>query len=154
VTTVSPSRTEAIDVVAQTLLPRASLLTRLLLRSGTRSLSRTEAGMLSTLLEGPRRITELAETEAVAQPTVTQIVDKLQARGLVARERSPHDGRVVLVTATDAGRAELADVREQYRALMRDTVQELSDEEIASLVAASEALGRVIDAVQQRVEPR
>jgi DNA-binding MarR family transcriptional regulator len=152
VTALSPARTEAIDAVAQTLLPRASLLTRLLLRSGTRSLSRTEAGMLSTLSDGPRRITELAETEAVAQPTVTQLVDKLQARGLVARERSAQDGRVVLVTATDAGRTELAAVRDQYRTLMRDMVQELSDEELASLVSASDTLGRVIDAVQQRLE--
>jgi DNA-binding MarR family transcriptional regulator len=153
VTALSPARTEAIDAVAETLLPRASLLTRLLLRSGTRSLSRTEAGMLSTLLDGPRRITELAETEAVAQPTITQLVDKLQARGLVARERSAQDGRVVLVTATDAGRAELVAVRAQYRTLMRDMVQELSDEELASLASASETLGRVIDAVQQRLEP-
>jgi DNA-binding MarR family transcriptional regulator len=108
--------------------------------------------MLSTLSDGPRRITELAETEAVAQPTVTQLVDKLQARGLVARERSAQDGRVVLVTATDAGRTELAAVRDQYRTLMRDMVQELSDEELASLVSASDTLGRVIDAVQQRLE--
>jgi DNA-binding MarR family transcriptional regulator len=154
VTALSPARTEAIDVVAQTLLPRASLLTRLLLRTGTRSLSRTEAGLLGTLLDGPRRITELAETEAVAQPTMTQLVDKLQARGLVARERSPRDGRVVLVTATDAGRAELAAVRDQYRALLRDVVGELSDAELETLVGASETLGRVIDAVQQRVEAR
>jgi DNA-binding MarR family transcriptional regulator len=154
VTASSPSRTEAIDAVAETLLPRASLLTRLLLRAGDRTLSRTEAGLLGTLMEGPRRITELAETEAVAQPTVTQLVDKLQARGLVARERSPQDGRVVLVTATEAGRAQLTAVRAQYRDLMRDTVRELSDEELTTLVAASETLRRVIDAVQQRVEPR
>jgi DNA-binding MarR family transcriptional regulator len=152
VTALSPSRTEAIDAVAETLLPRASLLTRLLLRSGTRTLSRTEAGLLVTLLDGPRRITELAETEAVAQPTITQLVDKLQARGLVARERSAQDGRVVLVSATDAGRAELQSVRDQYRAVMRDLVQELSDAELASLVLASDTLGRVIEAVQQRLE--
>lgn len=151
-TALSPSRTEAIDAVAETLLPRASLLTRLLLRSGNRTLSRTEVGLLVTLLDGPRRITELAETEMVAQPTITQLVDKLQTRGLVAREKSAQDGRVVLVTATDAGRAELQAVRDQYRALMRDMVQELSDAELASLVSASDTLGRVIDAVQQRLE--
>ena len=75
------TRTEAIDHVATTLLARASRLTRLLMRSGTRELSRTEAGLLLTLLDGPRRITELAETEALAQPTVTQLVDRLEQRG-------------------------------------------------------------------------
>ena len=153
-TSLAPSRTEAIDSVAQTLLPRASQLTRLLLRAGSRGLSRTEAGLIGTLLDGPRRITELAETEAVAQPTMTQLVDRLQARDLVSRERSAQDGRVVLVTVTDAGRAALEQTRAENRALMRDTVEELSDDEVAALVAASETLRRVIESVQQRVDLR
>ena len=89
-------RSEAIDLVAASLVTRASRLTRLLLRSGSRELSRTEAGLLLTLNDGPRRITELAESEALAQPTVTQLVDKLEGRGLVRRRRSAQDGRVVL----------------------------------------------------------
>lgn len=151
-TTASPSRADAIDTVAESFLSRASLVTRMLLRSGPRLISRTEAGLLGTLLGGPRRITELAESEALAQPTVTQLVDRLQARELVARERSPHDGRVVLVTLTETGRATLLTTRDHYRALMRDTVEGLSDAEVASLAAATETLGRVIDALQQRVE--
>src|SRR5579862_129596 len=92
------SRDEVLELVSTTLLTRASRLTRILMRSGPRVLSRTEAGLLTTLLDGPRRITELAETEALAQPTVTQVVDKLQGRGLVVRARSAQDGRVVLVS--------------------------------------------------------
>ena len=72
------------------------------MRSGAHDISRTEAGVLSTLEDGPRRITELAATEALAQPTVTQLVDKLQGRGLVARGRADDDGRVVLVAITAA----------------------------------------------------
>ncbi len=146
------SRAEAIDHVAMTLLARASLLTRLLLRSGSRSLSRTEAGLLATLSEGPRRVTELAETEALAQPTVTQVVDQLQHRGLVRRERSADDGRVVLVFLSEAGRAELERVREQYRAVLRGTVDGLPDEELFGLVAATDALGQLIKALQERNE--
>ena len=73
------------------------------MRSGAHELSRTEVGVLSTLSEGPRRITELAQTEALAQPTVTQLVDKLEGRGLVSRARSDEDGRVVIVEITPAG---------------------------------------------------
>src|ERR1700744_3284113 len=94
---LSPQRAEAIDLVASTLLARAHRLTRLLMRSGAHDLSRTEAGVLSTLAEGPRRITELAASEALAQPTVTQLVDKLEKRDLVVRGRDADDGRVVLV---------------------------------------------------------
>jgi DNA-binding MarR family transcriptional regulator len=147
---VATARAEAIDLVATTLLTRASRLTRLLLRSGARELTRTEAGLLLTLMDGPRRITELAESEALAQPTVTQVVDKLEGRGLVERSRSPEDGRVVLVSISGPGRAQLEATRAQTRALMRTTVDELSDAELIELAAASETLGRLIETLQQR----
>lgn len=146
------TRADAIDLVASTLLPRASLLTRHLLRAGPRELSRTEAGLLVTLTDGPRRITELADSEALAQPTVTQLVDKLERRGLVVRERSAGDGRVVLVSITSDGRQQLEEAREQTRALMRSTMDELSDEELAELVAAGETMGRLIETLQQRAQ--
>src|ERR1700761_1762660 len=124
-TTSSPRRTEAIDLVTSTLLARANRLTRLLMRSGAHPLSRTEAGVLSTLTEGPCRITELAATEALAQPTVTQLVDKLESRGLVARSRSGDDGRVVMVDITAAGAAALEEVRAEIRANMRGALADL-----------------------------
>ena len=146
------TRADAIDLVASTLLPRASLLTRHLLRAGPRELSRTEAGLLVTLTDGPRRITELADSEALAQPTVTQLVDKLERRSLVVRERSSGDGRVVLVSISADGRQQLEEAREQTRALMRSAMDELSDEELAELVAAGETMGRLIETLQQRAQ--
>jgi DNA-binding MarR family transcriptional regulator len=143
-------RNEAIEIVATTLLPRASRLTRLLLRLGTRELSRTEAGLLLTLMDGPRRIMELAETEALAQPTVTQLVDKLERRGLVARMRSTKDGRVVLVSVSAQGRMQLERTRAQARELMRRAVDGLTDDELAELVVASRTLERLIRTLQER----
>jgi DNA-binding MarR family transcriptional regulator len=139
------ARAQAIEAVATHLLPRASKLTRLLLRAGPRELTRTEAGLLLGLSEGPRRITELAEAEALAQPTVTQLVDKLERRGLVRRDRSSKDGRVVLVSASAEGHAQLKRAQAQTSEHMRRTVQTLSDEELADLVTASEILDRLID---------
>lgn len=150
--TPATDRTAAIDQVAETLLRRASQLGRLLLRAATGSLTRAEASLLATLTERPHRITELAETEALAQPTVTQLVDRLQQRGLVDRARSASDGRVVLVSVTERGRAELEGLRAEYRALLRDHVRSLSDADVAALLGATEALGRMIDAVQ--ADPR
>ncbi|HJY67071.1 MAG TPA: hypothetical protein VJ254_10120, partial [Streptosporangiaceae bacterium] len=66
-----PARSEQIDYVSSELLPRAALLTRLLVRQLGGELSRTEIGLLKTLGGGSRRITELAELEGLAQPTVT-----------------------------------------------------------------------------------
>lgn len=147
----SSSRAKAIDLIATTLASRASRLTRLLVRSsGPHELSRTEVGALLTLLDGPRRITELATSEALAQPTVTQLVDKLQKRGLVGRERCGDDGRVVLVVISAQGRERLEVLRARSRGVMRETLKGLSDEELSDLVAAAETLGRLVETLQQR----
>ena len=87
----SSDRADAIDLVASNLLGRAARLTRLLMRSGAHEISRTEVGVLATLSDGPRRITQLAMTEALAQPTVTQLIDKLEARGLVSLKSQLED---------------------------------------------------------------
>ena len=143
------ARTAAVDEIATYLVPRASQLTRLLLSRGSRTITRAEGGLLSTLHAGPRRITELAATEVLAQPTVTQLVDRMQKRGLVERGRDASDGRVVLVSITEAGREALAQVRAEYRAQLRDAVEDLPDVELAALVSATESLKRLIDAVQE-----
>jgi DNA-binding MarR family transcriptional regulator len=141
----SPQRAEAIDLVASNLLGRAARLTRLLMRSGAHNVSRTEVGVLATLADGPRRITQLAMTEALAQPTVTQLVDKLEGRGLVTRARSDDDGRVVLVAITDAGRAALEEVRTEIRANMRAALVDLPDAELTELAHAAETMGSLIE---------
>ncbi len=145
---VKTARDEAIDLVATTFVARASQLTRVLLRSGDRALSRTEAGLLKTLLDGPRRVSELAETEALAQPTVTQVVERLERRGHVGKARSPEDGRVVLVSVTDAGRAQLAATQRQYRAQLRTAIGTLSDGELAELAGATRTLERLVEELQ------
>ncbi len=144
----SPLRAEAIDLVATTLLGRANRLTRLLMRSGAHELSRTEAGVLATLSEGSRRITELAATEALAQPTVTQLVDKLEGRKLVLRGRSGDDGRVVLVEITELGREQLEELRTEIRANMREALADLPDTELTELAHAAQTLGGLIEKLQ------
>jgi DNA-binding MarR family transcriptional regulator len=143
--TPNPDRAEAIDLVANTLLGRAARLTRLLMRSGAHKLSRTEVGVLATLSDGPRRITELAQTEALAQPTVTQLIDKLEGRGLVARARSESDARVVMVEVTAAGTEVFEEVRGEIRANMREALAGLPDSELTDLVHAAETLGDLIE---------
>src|SRR3954465_2202661 len=71
-------------------------------RESGRDLSRTAGSVLATLAEGPRRITDLAAAEAVAQPTVTTLVGRLERDGLVRRAADPADARAVLVHLTTA----------------------------------------------------
>jgi len=88
-------RSAQIDYVADNLLSRAALLVRLLVKQvPTGDVSRTEVEVLAVLREGPRRITELAELEGLAQPTMTVLVKRLETRGWVSRSGLRGDGRV------------------------------------------------------------
>jgi DNA-binding MarR family transcriptional regulator len=74
-------------------------------------LSRTEAIVLNTLRDGPRRITELAGLEGLAQPTATLPLKRLEELGLIKRKRQADDGPVVLVSPGPAGIRALEDFR-------------------------------------------
>jgi DNA-binding MarR family transcriptional regulator len=97
----------------------------------------------------PRRITELAELERLAQPTLTQLVQRLEQQGFVTRERQTDDGRVVLVSLTEAGAAALDDFRRRASAALGAHLVELPDAEIESLAAATETMGRLVALLQQ-----
>ncbi len=111
-------------------------------------LSRTGASVLNTLREGPRRVTELAATQNVAQPTMTVAVQRLEARGLVVRERADDDRRATNVLITDTGRATLA-ARHAARAAYLDArLAALDDDQRAAIEAALPALTALVQQEQ------
>ncbi len=114
------------------------------LRRRGREISLTAASTMSTLgRTGPRRLTELAAVEGVAQPSMTSLVSGLERAGLVERRPDPTDGRVVLVALTDAGQEHLRSRREAGAEWFAELVGELSEEDSATLVAALPALRRL-----------
>jgi DNA-binding MarR family transcriptional regulator len=149
-TIVTLNRSDLIDHVSKQLIPDAALLVRLLVRELGGELSRTEIGLLGTLSRGPGRITELAELEGLAQPTMTSLVKQLEQRGLVRRDRQPDDGRVVLVHLTDSGAAALEDYRARARDLLSIYLAEIPDEEVQALAGATVALAELVELLQQR----
>jgi len=52
---------------------------------------------------GPIRLTELSEHLRVAPRSATEVVDDLQAKGLVERRPDPQDRRATLVAVTEHG---------------------------------------------------
>jgi DNA-binding MarR family transcriptional regulator len=147
-----PVRSERIDYVSSELLPRASLFTRLLVRELGGELSRTEVGLLKTLGGGSRRITELAELEGLAQPTITILIKQLEERGLVTRTRQSGDGRAVVVNVTDDGNLAFDDCRRRVRAVLGGYLAEIPDEQVEALAAATETFGQLLDVLKQRRE--
>jgi DNA-binding MarR family transcriptional regulator len=100
-------------------------------------MSFTAASTLARLEhEGPVRLTALAVAEGVAQPSMTQLVQRLERQGLARRVGDPDDGRVTLVAITDAGRHELAERRRMRDSHLADLLAALPAEEQQALGAA------------------
>jgi len=81
---------------------------------------------------------ELTYLMGMSRQALAELLAKLEAKGLVEREASTTDRRVVVVRLTDAGR----EVQQQARAAAEpaDLLEVLSDDEVAQL---TELLGRV-----------
>jgi DNA-binding MarR family transcriptional regulator len=124
-------------------------------RTGTpRDISFTTASTLSRLEhEGPRRLTSLAADEGVAQPSMTQLVQRLERQGLVERNRDPGDKRVVWVAITDAGRRLLADRRVARAEELAALLATLPPEDEAALAAAVLAALPVIRRLAGTTDP-
>jgi DNA-binding MarR family transcriptional regulator len=60
---------------------------------------------------GTMRLSELSDHLQIAPRTATEVVDALQARGLVRRRADPADRRAILVEVTERGTAMLAEIR-------------------------------------------
>ncbi|KRC64018.1 hypothetical protein ASE12_04140 [Aeromicrobium sp. Root236] len=118
-----------------------------LLRSTrTDLLSRTAASTLSWLSrEGAMRITTLAEREAVTQPAMTGLVQRLEAAGLVSRKADARDGRAALIDITPRGREMLERRRAAQDAVIIDRLAGLSPDELAAVEAALPALYNVTE---------
>src|SRR6204780_3433497 len=145
------TRPSDLDEVGMTLLVRTSRLARLMNRAGPRDLTRTESGLLDTLSGGQRTINELAETEALTQPAVSKLVDRLERRELVARHRAERDARVVLVSITAAGSAALQEKTEHVRGVLREALSEFPESDIATLIATGDVFERFIERLQSKV---
>ena len=141
-------RAAQVEQVSGHLVRRASLLVRLLTRQLDMELSRTEAGLLGTLSNGPQRITSLAELEGLAQPTMTLMVKRLEQQGLVKRGSQADDGRVVLVSLTGDGAAAVVNYRERASQTLREYLAGMTDAQVQGLADATEALDSLIGLLQ------
>ena len=93
---------------------------------------------------GPRTLGELAAAEQVRPPTMTRIVQALEAAGLVRRARDPHDARVHRLHATAKGRRVMQRGRERRVANLATLLDRLSPGQIARVHEAAELVERAL----------
>lgn len=127
-----------------------SLLTAAV-RHQPRDISLTAASTLATVERtGPRRITDLAVTEGVTQPSMTALVTVLARAGLAERRADPRDQRVVLVALTAAGADYLRARRRAGADAFAALIAKLPAAEAQALLAATPALQHLRDLDSER----
>ncbi len=104
-------------------------------------LSPTAAFTLARLSrDGASRLTDLANSEHVTQPAMTQLVSRLEAQGLAERFGDAGDARVVNVRVTSAGEALVASRRAVRAARLTEQLATLPPGQQAALAMALPAL--------------
>ncbi len=94
-----------------------------------------ETVLLLLAAGGPQTQKELADGAGCEPPSITLMVRKLEAAGLVARRTSDRDARAVVVSLTDRARALLPALEALWTELAEETVAGFTSLPVDDLVA-------------------
>jgi DNA-binding MarR family transcriptional regulator len=87
--------------------------------------------------EGPIRLTTLAAKEGVSQPSMTQLIQRLERQDLVTRLADPDDGRAALIGITGHGQEVLDDRKRIRRERLTELLATLTSEEESALLLSA-----------------
>ena len=108
-------------------------------------LTTPQFGVLEALYHvGPLSLGELADKLLVTGGNVTYVMDRLEEQGLVRRERSEADRRVVLARLTPEGRRLLADVFPGHAEFVAELCSVLEADEQDELRTLLKKLGKSV----------
>lgn len=126
-----------VDALAQTALTVASVLTAV---AAAHDISLTQLRVFGILRDRTPRMAELATYLGLERSTLTGLVDRAEARGLLRRTRSEEDRRAMIVELTDRGREVTVEVWADVRRGMLPVYEHLGDDDRAALAVALERM--------------
>ena len=86
----------------------------------------------------------IAKRIGIEGPTLTRMLDTLEAEGLVVRRQDPNDRRTKLIELTDAGRKALDEIMEVANAFRASVLKSLSDDELDRVNLVTDRIMRQI----------
>ncbi len=128
------------EMAARLRLSSTRLARRLRQQAGTGHTPSQISALATVERHGPLTLGTLAEHERVAPPSITKLLAKLEADGLVERATDPDDRRVQRVSITKAGRDLMAESRRRKTTWLTARIRELPPEEQARLADALDVL--------------
>ncbi|MEZ0350930.1 MarR family winged helix-turn-helix transcriptional regulator [Mycobacterium sp. pR1184] len=137
-----------IDRVAEAVRQAALLAMRHFLNRDELSVSAME--VLHTLsVDGPTRLTTLSEAIHISQPAMTQLIQRLGRRNLVARLADPEDGRATIVNLTESARNLLRRLRNDDNEKLGALLATLSERDQEALRLAMYVAGPIIQRLNE-----
>ena len=100
-------------------------------------------------LLGPCTQRTLADIEQVTEPTMTVLLDQMQQRRWITRNRDARNGRIKRVTITEKGKRELANAGRVLRERLEDELAGLSATELDAIGAA---LGPLVALLKNKID--
>jgi DNA-binding MarR family transcriptional regulator len=148
---VSRQRDECVAATADAVHSAAIRLLRHARTSDTASgLTAARLSVLSVLVfGGPRSVTQLAAAEQVAAPTMTRLLQGLEADAYIRRTRDSADGRQMNITATAKGKRALEAARAARLRRLAALLEPATAEELLIVEAAAAVLFRLLDRSSQ-----
>jgi DNA-binding MarR family transcriptional regulator len=107
--------------------------------------------VLQRLAEGPANsLNDLAERTFTHQSSMSIVVDRLVAKGLVARERSREDARRIVLSLTPAGRALVRGAPRVAHVRLNEAIGKLPAARVRELAVDLRTVVRLMGASEQR----
>lgn len=102
---------------------------------------------------GAVAISRLSTEVSLSQATVTTIIDRLEKRGFVARQRSEQDKRVVHALLTDSGRQAVDSAPTPLQEAFSIRFEQLQDWEQSLILSALQRVAAMMDAEDLDASP-
>ena len=113
-------------------------------------LGQSDFAVLEVLLsKGPLRVNDIGRRVELTSGAITTAVDRLEARGLVAREHDDADRRTRVVRLTPAGRAHISGIFAQHAAALEAASSGLTKAERKTLIALLKKLGIAAEGIPE-----
>ena len=130
-----------------------------LFEGATSALSKTEFRLLREVVyeqeKGKEIISsELARRLGITRSAISQIVGKLEERGIVERASSPTDRKIAYVRLSERSRAFYENQCRRVNAIMELVEQDLGAEKLEGLISSLRDLSDAINRAKQKVEAK
>ncbi|BCU51555.1 MarR family transcriptional regulator, 2-MHQ and catechol-resistance regulon repressor [Staphylococcus auricularis] len=94
----------------------------------------TEFGVLELLFnKGPQPVQRIRSRVLIASSSITYVVDCLERKQLVQRQRDVQDKRVTLVHLTETGQSLMEEIFPTHAQIITDSFSMLTDDELTTL---------------------